>query len=448
MLRCVLKGKIMPMDVLVGLQWGDEGKGKIVDYLSQDADIVARWGGGANAGHTVYLDGKKHVMHLLPSGLLQGKMCVLGAGMVIDPEQLLKEIDGFAAQGIDVSPGRIMISSLAHIVLPTHRALDGAHEGGRGKVPIGTTKRGIGPTYADRARRRGLRAVMMKDPVKFGQQVRQLMSEHLDELRRFGIEPNLNFHAGWHKHEEYANRLAPYIKDTSVYLSNCLLAGANILAEGAQGTLLDVDYGTYPYVTSSSTIASSAALGLGLDSRCIRKVIGVAKCFQTRVGEGPMPTELPFDSVVAKHLRSEGKPGEEKGATTGRPRRVGWLDLPLLRYAARINGLDELVLTKLDVLSGLEFVRTCESYKYNGEEIFDLQGEVITNLKDCVPQYQDSLGWPAYDIVCGKELKEVRGNAGSYIQRVERAIGMPVSLVSVGVDRNDVIKSKGNWFLF
>lgn len=431
----------MPMIVVVGTQWGDEGKGKVVDLLSEKADVVARWNGGANAGHTVYLDGKKYVTHLLPSGLLRGKVCVLGDGMVIDPEKFLKEINDFATQGIDVSPKRVKISDSAHIVLPTHKALDEARERARGKNAIGTTRQGIGPAYADKEKGLGLQAQLMKEPIKFGRQVRELAQLHNRELVELGYEGlQLDLDKIVKKYQGYAYHLAKYVKDTSYYLQQCLKFGKILLAEGAQGTLLDVNHGTRPYITRSSTIASSAAIGLGVDQCWVSKIIGVAKCFQTRVGEGPMPTELPFESDLAKRLRSEGQPGEEKGATTGRPRRVGWLDLPLLRYAAYVNCLDELVLTKLDVLSGLGNIKVCDSYRYRDKEFTVITGDTVTNLKDCVPQYQDWLGWNEKEIVCRPDYQELRGQAASYVQRIERAVGVPVTLVSVGTDRNEIVK--------
>jgi adenylosuccinate synthase len=427
----------MPMKVVVGLQWGDEGKGKIVDYLSQDADVVARWNGGANAGHTVWLNHQKHVTHLLPSGLLQGKVCVLGNGMVIDPERLLQEIKYFEALQINTSPRQIMVSDLAHIVLPTHKALDVAKEEARGGKAIGTTRQGISFAYRDKEKGCGLEAWMMRSPHYFGQQVHQLVEVHNQELIGLGSTP-LNADTIANQYEEYANHLADYIQNVSAYLEKCLKNGRNVLAEGAQGTLLDKTYGTVPYVTRSSTIASSAPVGLGVDPKWVNRVIGVAKCFQTRVGEGPMPTELQFDSVTAKHLRSEGKPGEEKGATTGRPRRVGWLDKPLLQYATALNNVDEVVLTKLDVLSGLESVKTCEAYNYHGYEVKGLPAGAITNLYDCIPQYVDRVGWSAKEI-SSTDL----GLAEFYVKSIERSVGVLVSLVSVGVDRKDVVRRKG-----
>lgn len=429
----------MPMIVIVGAQWGDEGKGKIVDLYAANADVVARWNGGANAGHTVWLNDKKYVTHLLPSGLLQGKVCVLGGGMVIDPEKFLKEISDFAVQGVDVSSDRIMISASAHIVLPTHKALDEALEKARGKGAIGTTKQGIGPAYADKKKGRGLQAWQMLFPSEFRSQVLQLSRAHNLELNRLGFPCNLDAHYTADKYQKYANQLAGYVQDTSRYLRQRLEAGKTVLAEGAQGTLLDVNYGTRPYVTHSSTIAGSATIGLGVSPKFITKIIGVAKCFQTRVGEGPMPTEILGDEKLIKHLRSEGLPGEEKGATTGRPRRVGWLCLPSLCLAARINDLDELVLTKLDVLSGLENVKVCESYKYQGQELANLPDDAMANLKDYTPHYQDWLGWNEKEIVCRPDYQELRGQALSYVQKVERAVGVPVKLVSVGTDRNQVI---------
>ena len=428
----------MPMIVVVGAQWGDEGKGKIVDLYAENADVVARFGGGANAGHTTWLNGVKYTTHLLPSGLLQGKKCVLG-NMVIDPEQLLREMTDFADKGMDVSPEQIMISASAQIVLPTHKALDAAYEGARGKDALGTTKRGIGPAYADRALRRGLRAGMMLSPMEFGKQVRDLSRWHNRELNKLGVTSRFpDPHIVASKYEEYANRLVYHVKDTSLYLHQCLTAGKTVLAEGAQGTLLDVDHGGYPFVTSSSTVAGAAAPGLGVSPKFITKIVGVAKCFQTRVGEGPMPTEIHGEQHLADHLRGvKDSPGAEYGATTGRPRRVGWLDLPLLRYAIRINGLDELVLTKLDVLSGLETLKICVAHEYKGKIYQDIPANGITSLKDFVPQYEHTLGWRE-NLGDVRNFKDLEG-AQFYVKRIENLAGVKVSLVSVGTDRSQVV---------
>ena len=421
----------MPMKVVVGAQWGDEGKGKIVDLLAEEADVVARYGGGANAGHTVWVNGVKYVTHLLPSGILQGKVCVLGAGMVIDPKQLLEEIADFSGKGMGVSPEQIMISPAAHIVLPSHKALDAAYEKSRVGNAIGTTKRGIGPVYADKARRRSLRAEMMRDPKQFGQQVYSLALTHAIELMElYGDKPNdispleisLNY-------EEYARQLAEYVQDTSLFLDQCLKEGKTVLAEGAQGTLLDVDHGGYPFVTSSSTVAGAASTGLGVGPRWISRVVGVAKCFQTRVGEGPMPTEIKSDEVpLISHLRGEnGQPGSEFGATTGRPRRVGWLDLPLLRYAVRINSLDEIALTKLDTLSGLASIKLCVGYENRQ------YGMPPT------PIYEEVVGW-SEDISHVRDFKDLPINAQIYVRRIEDLVDKQVSMISVGTDRDQIIR--------
>jgi adenylosuccinate synthase len=431
----------MPLIVVVGMQWGDEGKGKIVDLLSEKADVVARWNGGANAGHTFWVDDKKYVTHLLPSGLLQRKVCVLGAGMVVDPQQLLNEIDDFKAQGIDVSPEQVMLSHMAHIVLPTHKALDEARERARGKNAIGTTRQGISPAYQDKESGRGLQAKLMLEPFGFGTQVCILAREHNLELARLGCyDLRLDPDVVANQYQEFANQLKQYVCNTSSYLEGCLAGGKTVLAEGAQGALLDVKYGTVPYVTRSSTIARNAPYGLGVDQKWIdqARVIGIAKCFQTRVGEGPMPTEITDDQNLINRLRGEeGAPGAEYGATTGRPRRVGWLDLPLLRYAVGINDIDELVLTKLDVLSGLEFVKVCIAYKLLGEEYATINRRTIANLKDYQPLYRDWFGWK--ETVSESDNQRINEDTNLYIRRVEEAIGVPVTIVSVGTDRNQVI---------
>lgn len=430
----------MSMIVIVGAQWGDEGKGKIVDLLAEQADVVARYGGGANAGHTSYVDGTKYVMHLLPSGLLRGKKCVLG-NMVIEPEQLLEEMTDFVGKGVDVSPEQILISSSAQIVLPTHKALDAAYENARGKNALGTTKRGIGPAYADKALRRGLRAGMMLYPSAFGGLVCELAQAHNRELAMLGYgELDPDEIAG--TYEGYARRLADYVQDTSLFLHRCLEAGQTVLAEGAQGTLLDVDHGCYPFVTSSSTVAGAAAPGLGVSPKFFGRIIGVTKCFQTRVGEGPMPTEILGNESLSNHLRGDkNQPGAEYGATTGRPRRVGWLDLPLLRYAIRVNGLSELVFTKLDVLSGLESVKICVAYSRNGKTYRELSENAINCLHEFSPEYEHIVGW-SENIGQTRNSKDLSVCADFYVRRVENLVGVPVTLVSVGTDRDQIIHLK------
>ncbi len=433
--------KDMPVTVVVGAQFGDEGKGKVVDKLAENAKAVVRYGGGANAGHTMHVGEKKVVTHLLPSGLLQNKVCVLGAGMVIDPEQLLKEMDHFRNMVIDVSPGQIMISTLAHIVLPGHMALDGAYESARGGKAIGTTGRGIGPAYKNKASRNGLRAGMMKSPLKFGQRVRELTKEHNIELAMLG-RPQLNPDHVASKYEEYANRLADYVRDTSSYLRQCLNDGQTILAEGAQGVLLDVDYGSYPYVTSSSTLAAPAAPGCGVGPKDIDRIIGVAKCFLTRVGSGKLVTEIFGDEILTKHLRGkEGEAGYEAGATTGRLRRIGWLDLPLLRYAVAVCGIEELVLTKLDVLSGLSMLKICTAYRHHGNTYTDLPENWTENVDEFIPEYAYLPGWPADSVQGVRSFDKLPDSARLYVKMIEDAVGpkTKVSMISVGADRDDII---------
>ncbi|RLC61338.1 MAG: adenylosuccinate synthase, partial [Chloroflexi bacterium] len=343
----------MPATIVVGAQWGDEGKGRVVDWLARDVQLVARYNGGDNAGHTVVAQGHTLKLHLVPSGILYPDLtCLIGAGVVVNPERLLTEMDELTALGVDVGPSRLKLSAAAHVILPTHRALDGAREATRGKQAIGTTKRGIGPVYADKADRISLRAGDMAHPERFSERVQENVLAHnrrLQELYDLEPLPATQIAA---EYLAYAQQLAPHLVDGSALVREMLTAGKTILCEGAQGLLLDLDHGTYPYVTSSSTVAGGALTGLGFGPRYVSRVIGVAKAYTTRVGAGPFPTEL-LDQV-GDHIREV---GNEYGTTTGRPRRCGWLDLVILRYAAQINGLDEIALTKLDVLSGLERLR-------------------------------------------------------------------------------------------
>lgn len=430
----------MPMIVVVGAQWGDEGKGKIVDLYAENAEVVARYNGGANAGHTSYVNGIKYVTHLLPSGILQGKVCVLGAGMVIDPKQLLEEIAEFAGKEMNVSSERIMISPAAHIVLPTHKALDGAHDNARGRDALGTTKRGIGPAYADKALRRGLRAGAMLSPPEFGRFVYELTRMHNRELAMLGGAP-MNPSQTAAEYQEYAEKLKEYVQDTSIYLHQCLKDGKVVLAEGAQGTLLDVDHGGYPFVSSSATVAGGASTGLGVGPMHITKIIGVAKCFQTRVGAGPMPTEIDYrEEKLLNYLRGDkNQPGAEYGATTGRSRRIGWLDIPLLKYAVRINGCTELVLTKLDVLSGLESLKLCVAYKNKAKIYRELPDDAITDLECYAPVYEEMMGW-LVNLGRARTFEDLSVFAQPYVRKIEELTGVPVSLISVGTDRNQVIR--------
>jgi adenylosuccinate synthase len=428
----------MTLQVVVGAQWGDEGKGRIVDWFAAQADITARYNGGDNAGHTVTVGSKVYKLHLVPSGIIHPQViAMLGNGMVINPRTLLDEMDMLRQAGVEVNPRRLRLSYAAHIITPAHQALDKALEAGRGKANIGTTGRGIGPAYTDKATRRGLRLADLLSSA-----IAERLSNHVAEANRtlqmLGAEP-LDPAPLCEQFRQYASLLKDYIADTSLELYTALRAGRRILAEGAQGTLLDIDFGTYPFVTSSSTTASGAlpGLGLGLDAARDMRVTGVVKAFQTRVGSGPFPTELEGD--LALRLRGSGSnPWDEYGTTTGRPRRVGWLDGVLLRYAVRLNGLSELALTKLDILSGLEQVRLCTAYECQGNRLEDLPFGP-TCLQDYQPVYEDFPGWT-------EELNDVRtwdalpAAAKAYLERISALCGVPVRLISVGAERSQVIE--------
>jgi len=425
----------MPATILVGAQWGDEGKGRLVDWLSRDAQVVARFNGGDNAGHTVVAEGQTLKLHLVPSGILYPTAtCVLGAGVVVNPERLLAELDQLASRGVSVGPSRLKLSAAAHLVLASHCALDGAREASRGGTAIGTTKRGIGPTYADKAARTSLRAGEMRYPERFARRVVEHIEAHNKLLRdRYGVAP-LALEGVADTYREYAERLAPYVADASAIVGEALAAGRTVLCEGAQGLLLDVDHGTYPYVTSSSTTAGGALTGLGFGPGYVSRVIGVAKAYTTRVGAGPFPTELLDD--VGNQLRTV---GQEFGTTTGRPRRCGWLDAVILRYATRINGLTELALTKLDVLSGLERLRVAVAYERDGERVESFPAEFgVQELATWRPVYEELPGW-AEDITDIRYRDELPAAADDYIARIEEWTGVPVTFVGVGPGREQSI---------
>ncbi|MEW6567527.1 MAG: adenylosuccinate synthase [Chloroflexota bacterium] len=427
----------MPLDIVVGAQWGDEGKGRIVDLLAAQADVVARYSGGDNAGHTVTVQGQIFRLHLIPSGIVRPHtLCLLGNGMVVNPVRLLEEIDQLQSVGISVGPERLRLSYAAHLITPAHLALDGAEEARRAAGEIGTTRRGIGPAYSDKAARRGLRAEAMRQPQAFGRLVE-------DQLRRAGewlekvyeLQPPDAVDAA-QRYAECAERLRPYLGDVGSLTAQALAAGKVVLAEGAQGTLLDLDHGTYPYVTSSSPTASGALLGLGVGPRVVRRVIGVAKAFQTRVGSGPFPTEV--TGPLAQRLRGSGEhPWDEFGTTTGRPRRCGWLDGVLLRYAARVNGLTELALTKLDILTGLDPIRLCVAYTHNVGPVTD-PPLGATELETFAPVYEDLPGW-SDDVQSAGSWPELPAPARAYIERLEQLCGVPVHTISVGPERAQVI---------
>lgn len=427
----------MPLDIILGAQWGDEGKGRIVDLLSAHANIVARYNGGDNAGHTVNVGQQTFKLHLLPSGMIHSHTIgAIGNGVVINPVTLLTEMDTLRKAGINVDPKRLYISHAAHLITPGHRALDQAIENASGKGKIGTTLRGIGPAYTDKVARVGLRIGDMRHIDSFEQKIEAHITAVNTKLTQlYGAEP-LNAHSISQEFIEYAKQITPYIKDVSILLSNALDNGEPILAEGAQGTLLDLDHGTYPFVTSSNPTAAGALVGLGLGVGVVDTVFGVVKAFQTRVGSGPFPTEL--DGDVALHLRGSGKnPWDEFGTTTGRPRRVGWLDMVLLRYAVRINGLNELAVTKLDVLSGLPTIKICNAYQSNGNTYTDLPFGT-SDLANFTPVYEEMPGWEE-NLWQVRSWDDLPSQARMYIHRIEDLCKVKVHLISVGPERNQII---------
>lgn len=427
----------MPLDIIVGTQWGDEGKGRIVDLLSEEADAVARYSGGDNAGHTVTVGENIFKLHLIPSGIVHPHtQAFIGNGVVINPVTLLSEIEQLRQAGIEVHPKRLFISYAAHLITAGHLALDRAQEAARGQAKIGTTLRGIGPAYTDKVARRGLRIELMRNEKRFVTALRdhfEIVNQTLQSLYR---EEPLKIDLLIDEYLGYAHAIKPYIADVSTLLADALGQGKRVLAEGAQGTLLDLDHGTYPFVTSSYPTAPGALLGLGLGAACVDRVIGVTKAFQTRVGSGPFPTEV-FDQT-AEHLRGSGaNPWDEFGTTTGRPRRVGWLDLVLLRYAIRVNGISELALTKLDILSGLDEIKLCIAYQADGES-YAVPPYGPTELETYKPTLKVLLGWKE-DIRSCRRWEDLPPNAQEYIRYIEETCNVPIKRISVGPERRDVI---------
>jgi adenylosuccinate synthase len=418
--------------VIVGTQWGDEGKGKIVDLLAEFADVVVRFQGGNNAGHTMVVDGKQFISHLVPSGILQGKTCLLGNGMVVDPEVLIKELDNLNSKGIDVGPDKLKISEKAHIIMPYHKHIDLARENMKGNTKIGTTGRGIGPCYEDKATRRGIRFVDLLDLKEFEEKVKTILEEKNFYLEHFFSAETLDPAIITEQYKAYAHRLSPHIINISIVMNQAIKENKQILFEGAQGTHLDIDHGTYPFVTSSNTVSGNACCGAGIGPKEISGVVGIVKAYTTRVGSGPFPTEL-FDEIGDKIQ----KKGAEFGATTGRKRRCGWIDTVLLRNAARLNGLTGLVITKLDVLDGLEDLKICTGYEYNGTIIRDFPAS-LKILDSCKPVYEVLPGWPE-DISNIRKLEDLPQNARHYLNRIEELTETPIDIVSVGPGREETI---------
>ena len=428
----------MPLDIIVGTQWGDEGKGRIVDLLASNADIVARYSGGDNAGHTVTVGDRTFKLHLIPSGLVYPHtLGVIGNGVVINPKTLCTEMEKLRQQGLIINPDRLAISHSAHLITPAHIALDQAQESARGSSKIGTTLRGIGPAYTDKIARSGLRVGEMLDSKTFTEAALRHTHHINHTITNLFSAKGVDVIYTAAELCDYADILRPYIKDVSLLLNQALADGKKILAEGAQGTLLDIDHGTYPYVTSSNPTAAGALVGLGLGVGCTERVFGVTKAFQTRVGEGPFPTEA-FGNIAFRLRGTGANPWDEYGTTTGRPRRVGWLDMVLLRYAARINGLTDLAVTKLDILSGFKTIMICNAYRSGGNSYQELPYGPV-NLEDFNPVYEELPGWEE-DIRHARHWEELPQAARNYILRMEELVGIPVRLISVGPEREQVVE--------
>ncbi|MFL6231187.1 MAG: adenylosuccinate synthase [Pyrinomonadaceae bacterium] len=421
--------------VIVGAQWGDEGKGKIVDLLSERFEVVARYQGGHNAGHSVQVADRSFVLHLLPSGIIhQGKTCVLGNGMVIDPKAFFEEADRLAEQGIAVTPERVRVSSRAHLILPYHRALDHTSEERLGNEKVGTTLRGIGPAYEDKVGRRGIRVADALNPEFFRARIERNLAEANRVIEAYGGAP-LDAAQIFDEVFPLAERLSPFIADTMHFMNRAAAEGRSILIEGAQAALLDVDHGTYPFVTSSSTTAGGASVGTGLAPHHITGVLGIVRTYTTRVGEGPFPTEmLEGEAELGQLIRERGR---EYGASTGRPRRCGWFDAFATRYAAELNGFSSVALTKLDVLDALDQIKVCIGYKLDGREIETFPA-VAADLRRIEPVYETLPGWNT-STVGTTRLEDLPANARAYADFLSRAIGTEIGLISTGPERDQTI---------
>jgi adenylosuccinate synthase len=418
---------------VIGAQWGDEGKGKIVDLLTPRFSIVARYQGGHNAGHTVYVRGQKFVLHLIPSGILHpGVACVIGNGVVVDPQALFAEVDELAGLGIDVT-GRLFVSDRAHLILPYHRELDVLSEARRGERRIGTTSRGIGPAYEDKIARRGIRVCDLANPAVLEDGVR----ENVKARNRVIMDTTLDWQQVYDQLAAYGERIRPWVVDASVMLNAAIADGKAIMFEGAQGTLLDIDHGTYPFVTSSNASAGGVCTGLGVPPKAVGTVLGVVKAYTTRVGEGPLPTELLGE--IGNRLRES---GQEYGASTGRPRRCGWYDAVAARFSARVSGIDVLALTKLDVLDGLESISLCTGYRCDGRVVHDFPAD-LTLLAGYEPVYEQMPGWtePTRGAQSYEQLPKA---AQAYVRRLEEVTGVPAAIISTGSDREETIVRDGS----
>jgi len=419
--------------VLIGAQWGDEGKGKIVDFFSERADIIVRFQGGNNAGHTIVVKDKQTILHLIPSGILwSGKVCVIGNGVVVDPKVLVEEYNKLKKDNLIPENTSLFVSASAHLIMPYHKIIDIAREKKAGDVKIGTTGRGIGPAYEDKVARNGIRVGDLLDADRLKRRLSTILEEKNKYLSAVLGEKELDFETVYQDCLSYAGQLAPMICDTTLLLNQYVKERKKILFEGAQGTLLDIDHGTYPYVTSSNTASANASLGSGVGMNAINRVVGVAKAYVTRVGNGPFPTE--DKGSLGEYLR---KKGNEYGATTGRPRRCGWIDLVALKKAVQINGLDSLVITKLDVLNELETIKVCVAYKLKGQEI-DYMPLNAEDIEACEPVYREFTGWKK-DLSKIRDSIELPVEAKDYLKFIEDFLETKIMIVSVGPERDENI---------
>ena len=422
--------------IVLGAQWGDEGKGKMTDYLAEEADVVVRFQGGNNAGHTVEVGDKQYKLHLIPSGILHDeKLNVIGNGVVVDPQAFFKEIDYLLEEGIKITPEKLVVSDRAHVIMPYHKVLDRLKEKARGKNDIGTTGKGIGPCYTDKFERCGIRVCDLINDKVFKEKLEQnleIKNKYITEV--LGGDA-VSFKEIYNEYSKYAERLRPFVRETSVAVYDSIKQDKTVLFEGAQGMLLDIDYGTYPYVTSSNTTAGGVANGVGIGPNMITNAVGIAKAYTTRVGKGPFPTEL--ENETGEWIREK---GHEYGVTTGRSRRCGWLDVVILKTTVRVSGLTSLAVTKIDTLAGLEKVKMCVGYKFN-DTIIDYFPASLEDLALCEPVYEEFDGWDA-SVAEARSYEELHLNAKKYLERIEKLTDTRISIVSVGPRRDQTIRVK------
>ncbi|MEJ5299771.1 MAG: adenylosuccinate synthase [Thermodesulforhabdaceae bacterium] len=419
---------------IIGTQWGDEGKGKIIDLLAEKAQIVVRFQGGNNAGHTLVVNGKKHIFHLIPSGILhESTVCMIGNGVVIDPAVLLEEIRKLKENGIPIHKEKLVISPRAHVIMPYHKALDIAREAKKGNSKIGTTGRGIGPCYEDKVARNGIRIEDLLNETVLLEKLKTVLEEKNFLFEHYYRQEPFSPEAIAEEYFAYGQQLASFVEDVSIKLEKAFKENKNILFEGAQGTHLDIDHGTYPYVTSSNTISGNVCCGSGVSPLAIDQIVGVAKAYTTRVGGGPFPTEL--KDALGGLLRDR---GGEYGSTTGRPRRCGWFDATMVRVARRINGLTSLAITKLDVLTGLKNIMISKGYAHNGQMIFEEMPSQMKVFEECKPEYVELPGWDE-DIRSARRYSDLPPEVKKYIETIEEMVGIPVSIISVGPGREETI---------